>query len=290
MSNTILVTGATGNVGREVVTYLLKNGFKVRAATRHPEKAKFPAGVEAVRMDYNDMASVESAVKDIYGAFLIALPMDPRSDEKLNPVIDLAKKAGVKHIVLNSVLGADKNEQVPVRKAEHHLMESGVKYTIIRPNFFMENFSSGYATQSIRDQHGIFLAAGDGKTSFISAKDIGEAVAVIFAEKHFGKEYAMTGAQPLDHAQVAEIISNATGEKITYHPLTEEQMLQGFRDAGVPEDAVQFAGMLYAIVRQGLASVVTPEIEQLIGHKPTTFEQFAKTHASAWKTTANSVK
>ncbi len=286
MSNTILVTGATGNVGREVMTYLLKNGFKVKAATRHPEKAKFPDGVEAVRMDYSDPSSVEEAVKDVYGAFLIALPMDPRSHEKLNPVIDLAKKAGVTHIVLNSVLGADRNEQVPVRKAEHHLIDSGVNYTIIRPNFFMENFSSGYATATIRDQHGIFLAAGDGKTSFISTKDIGEAVALIFSEKHFGKEYALTGSEALDHTQVAKFISDAIGEEVTYHKLTEEQMLQGFRDAGVPEDAVQFAGMLYAIVREGVTAVITPDVEKLLGRKATTFEQFAKTHASAWKSTA----
>lgn len=290
MPNTILVTGATGNVGREVMTHLLKNGYKIRAATRHPEKAKFPDGVKAVPMDYNDMSSVEAAVMAVYGIFLIAPPMDPKAEEKLIPAIDRAKRAGVMHIVFNSVLGADRDEQIAVRKVERHLFNSGVKYTIVRPNFFMENFSNGYATQTIRNQHGIFLAAGDAKTSFISTRDIGEVVAATFAEKHFGKDYDLTGPEALDHNQVAKIISDVTGEKITYHKLTEEQMLQGLRDSGAPEDAVRFAGALFAGVRDGLVSRVTRDVEQLIRRKPTTFEQFAKTHASAWKTRAKATK
>lgn len=147
--NTILVTGATGDLGREVVTHLLKNGSKVRAATRHPEKAKFPEGVKAVRTDYNGVSSVEEAVRDVYGVFLIAPPTNLKAEDKLNPTIDGAKKAGVMHIAFKFVFGAGKAEESAVRKVKHYLMYSGDKYTIIRPNFFMENFSNGFVTPTM---------------------------------------------------------------------------------------------------------------------------------------------
>jgi uncharacterized protein YbjT (DUF2867 family) len=90
--------------------------------------------------------------------------------------------AGVDHIVFISALGVDQNEEAPLRIIERHLMNSGVNHTIIRPNFFMENFSTGFIAPMIA-QGGVFLAAGDGKTSFISTRDIAEAAAVAFEEK-----------------------------------------------------------------------------------------------------------
>jgi uncharacterized protein YbjT (DUF2867 family) len=286
MPNTILVTGATGNVGREVVTSLLKNGFKVRAGVPHPDKAKLPGGVKVVYMDYNEVSSVEDALKDVYGMFMIAPPLDAKAADKLNPTIDRAKKAGVIHIVLNSVYGADKAEGSPMRAVESYLRNSGVKYTIIRPNFFMENFTKGMTASMIRDRHEISLAAGDGKTSFITTKDIGEAVAIIFAEKHFGKEYSLTGPEALNYTQVARIIGDAIGEPVKYNKITEEQMIGAARNAGLPDDAARYLGMLYEFVRDGQASGLTTDIEQLTRHKPTSFEEFAQSHASAWKVTA----
>jgi len=172
-SKKILVTGATGNLGSAVVKALTRKGFDVIAESTNPVKAEIPRDVEAVKVVYEEPDSVDTAFKGFSGLFLIAPPMDPEAPSKLIPVIDKAKAAGAGHIVFNSALGVDHNEEAPLRIIEQYLKASGVNYTILRPNFFMENFSTGFIAPMISDG-GIFLVAGDGKTSFISTKDIAE--------------------------------------------------------------------------------------------------------------------
>ena len=279
--NTVLVTGATGSLGRAVVITLCAKGLKVKAAARNLAKAAFPAGVEAVKFDYQDPGTFKAALKDVEGLFLLAPPLDPDAPAKLNPVIDKAKATGVKHIVFISAFGVDAVEQAPLRRIERHLMASGINYTILRPNFFMENFSTGFLAPMVK-QGGIYLAAGDGKTSFISVTDIAEAVASAFQKGLFGKEYNLTGPEGLDHTTAAGILSKATGKTVTYHPLAEEAMLKGMRDNGLPESAVQYAGVLYGAVRAGYAAAVTEDAEIVTGRKPMTFDAFARQSAAAW--------
>ena len=279
--NTVLVTGATGSLGRTVVTTLCAKGLKVKAATRNLTKAAFPAGVDSVKFDYQDPGTFEAALKRVEGLFLLAPPLDPDAPAKLNPVIDKAKAAGVKQIVFISAFGVDAVEQAPLRRIERHLIASGINYTILRPNFFMENFSTGFLAPMVK-QGGIYLAAGDGKTSFISVTDISEAVASAFQKRLFGKEYNLTGPEGLDHATVAGILSEATGKTVTYHPLAEEAMLKGMRDNGLPESAVQYVGVLYGAVRAGYAAAITKDVEVVTGRKPMTFDAFARHSAAAW--------
>ena len=157
---------------------------------------------------------------------LIAPPLDVESPAKLSPVIDRARALGVGHIVLNSALGVDADENAPLRRIERHLMASGAGYTILRPNFFMENFTTGFLAPMIR-QGEIYLAAGDGRTSFISTADIAAVAAEAFAGGHQGREYNLTGPEALDHTEVAQLISQASGRTITYHAISEEEMLAG---------------------------------------------------------------
>ncbi|MDP2896168.1 MAG: SDR family oxidoreductase [bacterium] len=282
MTDTILVTGATGNLGRSVVQALRTTGFRVKAASRHPETVPLAEHVEAVRMDYTDPSTVAPALANVKGVFLIAPPMDPEAPAKLKPIIEKAKTLGVEHIVFTSALGADQSEQSPLRIVERALIASGVNYTILRPNFFMENFSAGFVSPMIKSQGSIFLAAGEGKTSFISTQDIAEVAATAFAKKLFGKEYNLTGPDALDHTEVARIISRAIGKKITYQPLSEEAMLQGARQMGMPEGAVQYMRVLYAAVRAGYTAAVTSDVETVTGRKPMTFDAFARKNAAAW--------
>jgi uncharacterized protein YbjT (DUF2867 family) len=227
--NTILVTGATGNLGRAVVASLSAKGFKIKATARA-----------------------------------------------------LAKAVGVRHVVFISSLGVDAVEQAPLRQIERHLMAAGVNYTILRPNFFMENFSTGFLAPMVK-KGAIYLAAGDGKTSFISVADIAAVAATAFQKSLVGKEYNLTGREALDHAAAASIISKVTGKPIAYHPLTEEAMLQGMRDNGLPEGAVQYVGVLYGVVRAGHASAVTKEVETVTGKRPRTFEAFVRENATVWR-------
>jgi uncharacterized protein YbjT (DUF2867 family) len=278
---TILVTGATGSLGRAAVAALAAKGFGVRAASRHPQPAADPA-VQAVRFDYEDTGTHQAALAGVDGVLLIAPPLEVESPAKVNPVIDRARALGVGHIVLNSALGADAGEEAPLRRIERHLMASGVTYTILRPNFFMENFTTGFLAPMIR-QGGIYLAAADGKTSFISTADIAAVAVAAFAGGHQGREYNLTGPAALDYHEVAALISRASGRTIAYHAISEEAMLAGAMQNGLPESSARFLGLLYSVVRNGWAAGVTDEVRQVTGRPPLTFAEFARQSAALWK-------
>lgn len=276
----ILVIGASGNLGRAVITALRNRGFNAIAAGRNKEKLDAIGG-ETFIFDYANLSTISAAFQDVEGLFLMAPPLDPEAPAKLKPVIDLAKRRGVRHIVFTSALGVDAVEQAPLRIVERYLMNSGLPYTILRPNFFMENFSTGFLAPMLK-KGGIFLAAADGKTSFISVLDIANVAATAFATELASNEYNLTGPEALDHTAVAAIISKVSGKQINYQAIPEEAMLSGLRGTGMPEGAVQYVGVLYSAVRAGYTAAVTNDVETVIGRKPISFEAFARHNLVAW--------
>jgi len=275
----VLVTGATGNLGRAVIAALRNKGLTARAAGRDTKKLNAIGGETAV-FDYANHSTASTALHDVDALFLMAPPLDAEAPAKLKPVIDLAKSRGVRHIVLNSAFGVDAVEQAPLRVCERYLIGSGVPYTILRPNFFMENFSTGFLAPMVK-MGGIYLAAENAKTSFISVVDIAEVAATAFAKTLTSKEYNLTGPEALDHTQVAALISQVSGKRVTYQAIPEEAMLNGLRGTGMPEGAAQYVGVLYSAVRAGYASAVTPDVETVTGKKPTDFETFVRQNATA---------
>jgi uncharacterized protein YbjT (DUF2867 family) len=268
----ILVTGATGQLGHAVVKVLAEQGKQVRAAARQIEKL---TTVESAPLDYDKVSTFEAALQDVSKVFLIAPAMDREAPAKLIPFIDAAKMAGVQHVVFNSAFGMDAVEDAPLRVIEKYLMGTGIAYTILRPNFFMNNFTTGFIAPMI-EAGTIYLAAGDGKTSFISTADIATVGAAAFNNNLYGAELNLTGPEALDHAQAAAIISRITGKKVTYQPLAEEAMLQGARDQGMPEGAVWYLGFLYSAVRNGWAAAITDDVRKVTGNTPISFEDFLK--------------
>jgi uncharacterized protein YbjT (DUF2867 family) len=253
MSQTILVTGASGALGRAVVSAL---GETARQGLRNLSKAA--VGVDAVRFDYADPATFRPALDGAHGLFLMAPPLDPDAPAKLAPVVAAAKDAGVRHIVFVSAFGVNHNEQAPLRLVEHMVTGSGIAYTILRPNFFMENFRHG---------HEISLAAGDAKISFISVRDVAAVTLEAFHRPLAGQELDLTGPEALDHHEVARILST------TYHAISEDEMVDGARAAGMPEPNIHYLKMLYAIVRAGDAAGITTDVERILGRKPVRFAE-----------------
>lgn len=188
--------------------------------------------------------------------------------------IDRAREKKVGHVVFNSVLGADKNERSPLRIIEQHLKKSGLAYTILRPNFFMENFSTGWAAPMVESGK-ISLAAGDGRTSFISVSDIAEVAAAAFRKKLYGAEYDLTGPEALSYGQAAEIISDACGRTVTYHPISEMEMMQAARKEGMSERGTQYIAQLFALVRKGSMAEITGVVREVTGKAPISFKEFA---------------
>jgi len=262
---------------------LLAEGFAVRAATRHIHTIPSSAGVEAVPFDYADTNSFQHALEGVTGVFLVSPPMEPEAQQLLAPFVESARDAGVPHLVFLSALGADQNEGAPLRGVEHAVIDSGIPWTILRPNFFMENFSSGFLAPMIKDHGSIFLSAGDGRTSLVSTEDIADVATAAFRDGLAGEEYALTGSEALDHTEVAQAISAVIGRNIAYHDIPEELMLQGARGQGLPEGSVQYLGELYRGVRAGRWAVVSDDIRRVIKRDPLSFQKFLETNKAAWE-------
>jgi uncharacterized protein YbjT (DUF2867 family) len=193
----ILITGASGTVGRAVLDEVRKAGKPSKAMYRNAQDAKkAPPGVPTVLADFADTGSLKQALQGIDTAFVVCSPI-PQLVELEGNMIDASKEAGVSHIVLNSALGAgDCAKSYPGwhRKVEDKLKASGLEYTILRPNGFMQNIVTYYAP-SIRAQGAFYASTGNAKTSVIDVRDMGLAAAktLIAPAEHAGKTYELNG-------------------------------------------------------------------------------------------------
>ena len=280
MQNRVLITGATGVLGKAIITATVNAKLPVRQAVRNLAKAH--PDLEAVHLDYADPSTITPALAEVSAIVLMAPPLDPHAPAELGPVIAEAKAAHLQQIVLISAFGVNHNEQAPLRVVEHLVIDSGVPFTILRPNFFMENFSQGAVGGTIKTQNGIFVAAGEGKTSFISVRDIAAAVVAALRTPLLGREFDLTGPEALNHAEVAKAIADVSGRLVTYHALTEEQMTAGLRANGMPDSAIACLAMLYSVVRAGYAAGITSDVETITGRKPLDFKTFAKLAGEEW--------
>jgi uncharacterized protein YbjT (DUF2867 family) len=280
---TILVIGATGNIGSALVTRLAEKSEPVRAATRRPESYQALTGVEKVRFDYDDPATWGPALEGVDRVFLIAKSGDAAPQETLNAFIDAAKATGVKHAVLVTAAGMEDMEGAGLRQVEVHLMASGMDYTILRPNWFMQNFSTGFLFPMLKGQGILYLPAGDGKTSFIDTRDIAAVAATALTQPgHAGREYTLTGGEALDYTEAVEILGRAAGRELKYVPIEREQFKQSLISNGFPEPNAAYMTALFDVVRAGYAGAISPAVEQVLGGVPTRLEKFAGDYAHMW--------
>lgn len=283
----VLVTGATGTVGRGVVEALVRaGGVEVRAAVHTASKGASLQGatVTPVVVDLGRPETTAAAVEGVSHLFLLS-PGMPDAVENAKRLVDEARAAGVEHIVKLSVLGADAEPGVVFgrwhREVERHIEASGVAWTHLRPGTFMQNFMTYYPP----DREGaISLPFGNGAVAWIDAGDIGEAAArVLTSEGHEGKIYSLTGGEALTVGEVAAILSAATGRPIRHVDIPEGASRDGMLQAGMPAWMVEGMSELFAACRAGYAGSTTEDLPRLLGHAPTTFRAFAAAHAAHWK-------
>ena len=282
MSNTILVIGATGNVGRPLVSLLAEHGEPVRAATRHPETYSGPPGVEPVEFDYARPETWAAALDGAGRLFLLSQGASHEPDQEMIPLLDQAKAAGVSYVVLMTAMGVDQSER-GLRRVELHLMASGMDYTILRPTWFMQNFT-GYMGDMIKQQGGLYLPTGDGKNSLIDTRDIGAVAAAAFVEDgHAGKEYTLTSSDSLSYAEAMAVLSDVAGRTIPFVAITQDDARQGMTAAGMPAEDINLILFLYDGIRQGWYAPTAPDVADVLGRPPISFRQFAEEHADAWR-------
>lgn len=280
----ILVTGALGNVGAEVVKALLAKGFKVRAADKDETKLKerFGESVDAVRFDFSDPGTYGPAFQGVEKMFLMRPPQISNVKRDMFPAIDAARHAGVRQAAFLSIIGIENAKHVPHYKVESYLKEQGFQTTFLRCSFFMQNLNTTHRKE-IREHSEIYVPVGKAKTSFIDVRDIGAVAAHVLTEDgHAGKNYDLTGSEALDYWQVADILSETLGRKITYrNPSPAVFFLETVRSGRSFSYALVVTG-LYLSTRFGMAEPVTHEVERLTGKKPISFEQYARDYREAW--------
>jgi uncharacterized protein YbjT (DUF2867 family) len=272
----ILVTGASGTVGSEVVKALGGRSARVRAGYRTRPR-NIPAGVESVALDYDRPETIRPALQGIETLFLLSSTVEPEKK-----VVDEAKRAGIKRVVKLSVIGAAQEGFAFARwhrAVEKYIEASGLAWTFLRPNGFMQNVVN-YMGETIRSQSAIYAPAGNAAASHIDARDVGAVGARVLTDMgHDGKVYELTGPAALTYGQIAEILSRVLGRTIRYVPISPEQYKQAAVAAGTPEGYADALVDLYRYYLEGKAAVVTPAVRQITGRDPIPFEQFAKDHA-----------
>ncbi len=284
MSAKVLVTGATGNVGAEVVKLLQKNGHPVRATstdvaaiTRH-----FGTEIEAVTLDYYKPDTFEPACADIERLFLMRPPAISDVKRYIAPLIDVAKRAGVRHIVFLSLIGVEKNWVVPHYKIEQAILASGLDYTFLRASFFMQNLSTTHR-QEIRERNELFVPAGKGKTSFIDVRDIAAVATLALTEDGHAKQaYELTGSEALSYYQVADLFSEILGRKITYREPSLLQFIGRQRAQGVAFPFIAVMSGIYTTAHLGWAARITRDTQHLLGRAPIPLRQYIEDYQESW--------
>lgn len=170
-----------------------------------------------------------------------------------------------------------------LRILEKYLEDSGIPYTHLRPNWFMQNFNSGSMFIDIHTTGSLHLPAADAKLSFIDIRDIAAAgAAVLKNDDHFGKAYTLTGSEALDHFYAVELISRAANKKISYVPISDETARAMLSKAGVPIDQIERWSEFFRKVRSGFCVPVFDDLEKILKRPPIRFNRYTLDYASSW--------
>jgi len=278
----ILITTA-GKVGSETARLLAERGEPVRLIVHTPEKAAAASrpGVDVIVADLEDARAVDRAMAGVRSVLLVTSPV---VSQELN-VIASAARAGAGHVVkVTTKATADS----PIARRRNHaaieqnLIDSGLGYTLLRNNAFMQNFLM--MAPGIAQADAFSTATGDGKIGHVDARDVAAVAAEITASPaaHAGKTYWPSGPAALSGAEVAEVFSLVLGRTITFRPISYEEQLDIMLAVGMPRPVAQDTARAVALMAGGDCDFVTSDVADIIGRQPGSFEEFVKAYADAF--------
>ncbi|WP_410871675.1 NAD(P)H-binding protein [Nocardia sp. A7] len=280
----ILITGATGTIGSDIVRQLVTEGVVVRASTRDPERAEFPAGVEVVRVDYRDPATFGPAMVGIEAAFLVGVPGpdDTGTDAAL---VAAAQVAGVRRVVKLSAVGTgDPRLGVPGSwhvPGEQAVRDSGLEWTILRSNTFASNTFSWI--EPLRDGHPVPNLTGDGSQAVVDPRDVSAvAVAALRSSEHHGRTYTLTGPDLQTGRDQAAVLAEVIGRPIAVTDIAEADARAFMVAAGLPPAFVAGALTGQSFIRGGHNELVTDDIARVLGRPPRSYANWAADHRAAF--------
>jgi len=282
--NSVLITGATGNVGSEVVKALREKAVKIRVAVLDPAQPepRLDPDLERVRFVFGEEASYLPAFQGIDAVFLLRPPQISDAKHLINPAIDAMAAAGVRAVTFLSVQGAQSNPLVPHHAIEKHLEQSNLEYTFLRSAFFMQNLSTTHR-DDIRLHDDIMVPAGSGRTAFVDVRDLAAVAALTLTRAgHARCAYELTSDEALTYDEVALILSEVLGRNIRYPHPNVIQFWERMHERHLSVGFVLIMTALYAVAALGKAGHLTGDTRRLLGRAPTSFRQFAQDYQQVW--------
>lgn len=271
----ILVTGATGNVGRAAVDWLVARDHATRAALRDPSRDRWNGRAELARFDWSDRSTWEPALEGVE-SFVLVRPPELGDAEPLCEFATLAARRGCRRVVFLSVLGADTRRWVPHRKIEEHLRRMETAWTFLRAGFFMQNLVDSYL-DDIREGC-LRLPAGRAKVAWVDARDVGEAAARSLLDGIWEQRSpVLVGPESLDFAEVCQELSAETGREVRYRPCSSAGYFLRLRlRRGLPVARCLVQTVLHRGLRSGEASEVRDDLRLLLGRSPRTMLDYLR--------------
>ncbi|MER6345865.1 SDR family oxidoreductase [Streptomyces sp. NPDC001595] len=279
----ILVTGATGTIGSDLVRQLAARGEKVRALTRDLDRASVPSGVEVVRGDYRDPESVRAAMDAVTAAFLVGVPGSGAQHD--GELVDAARAAGVGRLVKLSAIGTGDPALGPSGAwhlpGERALRNSGAQWTVLRPSVFASNTLSW--APAIRAGEPVPNMTGAGRQGVVDPRDVSEVAARALLEAgHSGRTYTLTGPEPVSVAEQAAVLAAVLGRPVTTRDLSVEEARDLLAGWGLDAEAAEGVLAGNAYVRRGRNAVVTDDVPRVLGRPARGYREWAVDHRAAF--------
>lgn len=290
----ILITGATGNVGREVIRTLFKdhNDCRIIAGVRNINSARQSqhefSNIDFRTFDFEGESTYEEAFKSVSTLFLLRPPHISKVEKVFGPMMKVAAKQGVKEIVFLSVQGAEKSSIIPHNKIEKLIRNSGMDFIFLRPSYFIQNLTTNLC-DDIKNNRQIILPAGKAKFNWIDVKNIGEAAAIVLRDfdKYKNKTFDLTGYENKNFGELCDLINKHIPGNIAYRNVNPIYFYLIKRKSGMPAGMIMVMIMLHFLPRFQSEPEISNYFEKLSGEKPTRLEEFILREKSKFMPTAS---
>jgi uncharacterized protein YbjT (DUF2867 family) len=282
----IVIAGATGNIGSELVRQLSAAGTCVRALVRNPAGAAAieGPGVELAQGDLLDPASLDAALDGADHLFLLTV-FSPDQETPAANAIAAAQRAGGVHVVRVSAVGSTEDSPFATgrgfARTEKLLRESGLDWTVLQPHAFMQNALAGASTIA---EGVLYGTSCEGRIGTVDTRDVAAVAKVVLTEPgHTGKTYVLTGPESLSYADMAATLASVLGREVRYVDVPPDDYKQTLLGFGLPEPLAEDIRVLYGeLFREGAGDFVTTHVQDVVGRPPRSFEEFVRDHAHAF--------